>query len=59
MVYPEFIYGGFILDNYYGNYEDFPFLLIKVVSLGIFYITMISLSESLKLRYEIGCMEGT
>ena len=59
MVYPDFIYGGFTADNSDGNSEDFPFGLIKGVSLGIFDITMQSLADSFKVGKEISCMEGT
>ena len=55
----DFIYGGFTADNSGGNSEYFPVGLIKCVSLGIFYITMISLADSYKLGEYICCMEGT
>ena len=59
MVSPDFIYGGFTVDNYDGNSEDFQAELIKGVTLGIFDINMLSLAESSKIVEEIGCMEVT
>ena len=58
MVSPDFIYGGLTVYNSDGNSEDFPVGLIKFVSLGIFDITMLILSESSKPVEDIGCMEG-
>ena len=49
MLYSDFINGGFTVDNSDGNSEDFPVILIKGVSLGLFYITMLSLAEYSKL----------
>ena len=49
MVSPEFIYGGFTVDNSDGNSEGFPGGLVKNVSLVIFDINMLSLAESSKL----------
>ena len=59
MVSPNFIYGGFTVDNCDGNYEDFSVGLIKSGSLGLFEITMLRLAYAPKLWEEIGCMEGT
>ena len=59
MVCTDFIYCGFTVDNYDGHYEDFPVRFLKVVSLGLFDITMIGLADSYKLGEEIGCMEDT
>ena len=59
MVSPDFIYSGFTVDNSDGNSEEFPVGLIKGVSLGIFYITMLSFAEYSKLVEDIGCMEVT
>ena len=58
MVSPDFIYGGFTVDNFGGNSKYFPVGLIKGVSLGFFDITILSLAESSKLGEEIGCIEG-
>ena len=58
MVYPYFIYGGFTVDKYDGNYEDFSVGLIKDVSLIIFDMIRLRLADSSKLGEEIGCMEG-
>ena len=49
MVSPEFIYGGFNVDNSDGNSEDFPVGLIKGVSIGLFDITMLSLADYSKI----------
>ena len=59
MVSTDFIYGGFTVDNSDGNSEDFPVVLIKGVSLGLFDIAMLRLAEYSKLGEEIGCTEGT
>ena len=59
VVSPYFIYGGFTVDNYDGNYEDFSVGLIKSGSHGLFEITMLRLAYASKLGEEIGCMEGT
>ena len=55
----DFIFGGFTVDNSNGNYEEFPVILLKVVSIGLFDITMIGLYGYFKIKEEIGCMEGT
>ena len=55
---PDFISGGFTVDNSEGNSEDFPIGLIKVVSLGIFDINMLGLADSSKIGEYIGCVEG-
>ena len=49
MVSPDFIYGGFTVDNSDGKSEEFPVGLIKGVSLGLFVITMLSLVSYSKL----------
>ena len=59
MVYPDFIYGGFTVDNSDGKYEYFPVVLIKGVSLGLFDIAMLRLAEYYKLGEDIGCTEDT
>ena len=56
LVSPDFIYGGFIVHNSGGNSEEFPVVLIKCVSLGLFDITMLSLSEYSELGEDIGFM---
>ena len=57
--YTDFIYDGFTVENSDGNSEDFPVGLIRGVSLGLFDITMLSLSGSSKLVQDIGGMEVT
>ena len=59
MLYPDFIYGGFTVDNSDGNSEDFPVVLIKVVSLGLFDMTMLSLSDYSRLVEYIDFVEVT
>ena len=56
---PDFISGGCTVEKSEGNSEDFPVVLLKGVSLGLFDITLIRLAGSSKLGEEIGCMEGT
>ena len=58
MVSPNFIYGGFTVENSDGKSQDFPVRLIKGASLALFEITMLILDKSYKLREDIGCMEG-
>ena len=50
MVYPNFIYGGFTVENSDGNSEDFPVGLITGVSHGLFDITMLILADYSKLK---------
>ena len=55
----NFISGGFNADNSDGNFEDFPVVLLKGISLGIFEITMLVLADYYKHGENSGCMEGT
>ena len=55
MVSTDFIYGGFTLYNSGENFEEFPVVFLKVVSLGIFDINFLGLADSSKLGEVIGC----
>ena len=46
---PEFISGWFTVDNSDENSEEFPVRLLKVVSLGLFDITILGLAYYFKI----------